>query len=100
MVQILVAIEAVAGNGFRARSGEPFPLTAEGATREEALQKVRDLIRSRLAAGLELVPCELPAGDNPWTAMAGLFHDDPFFETWQQAVADYRRRVNEDPASP
>ena len=97
---ILVAIEPVAGNGFRARSGEPFLLAAEGATRQEALQKVRDLIRSRLADGLELVPCEVPAGDNPWTAMASLFHDDPLFETWQQAVVEYRRQVDEDPASP
>jgi len=99
-MQILVAIERVAGNGFRARSGEPFALTAEGATREEALQKVRDLIRNRLAAGLEVVPFEVPAADNPWAAMAGLFRDDPLFEPWQQAVADYRRQVDEDPASP
>jgi hypothetical protein len=86
--------------GFRARSGEPFALSAEAATREEALQKVRDLMVRQLAAGLEVVPCEVPASDDPWAGVAGLFREDPFFSDWQQAVAEYRRQVHEDPVSP
>ena len=50
-MQIPVLIEPVAPNGFRARSGEPLGLTAEGATREEALQKLRELVTRRIADG-------------------------------------------------
>ena len=34
-MQIPILIEPVAGNGFRSRGGEPFALSADGATREE-----------------------------------------------------------------
>ncbi len=49
-MEIPVLIEPVGPNGFRARSGEPFGLTAEGATREEALQKLREMVQNRIAA--------------------------------------------------
>jgi hypothetical protein len=28
---------------------------------------------------------------NPWLAMAGMFKDDPLFDEWQAAIAEYRR---------
>ena len=53
-MKIPVLIEPVAGNGYRAKSGEPLPLAAEGATRDEAIQKLRDLIDRTLQNGSEL----------------------------------------------
>lgn len=98
-MQIPVLIEPVAGNGFRARSAEPFGLTAEGATSDEALDKLRQEIQNRLTAGARLVSLDVPA-DNPWKAMAGIYKDDPQFDDWQQAIAEYRRQVEEDPDIP
>src|SRR5438874_195671 len=43
-MQISVLIEPVPGNGYRAKGGEPFALSAEGATRGEALARLRDQI--------------------------------------------------------
>ncbi len=41
-MQIPVLIESIAGNGYRARGGEPLPLTADGPTREAALHNLRE----------------------------------------------------------
>jgi hypothetical protein len=54
-MQIPVLIEMLPGQGFRATAGFPFNLTAEGKTRDEALQKVRSLIDGKLTAGTEIV---------------------------------------------
>jgi predicted RNase H-like HicB family nuclease len=96
-MQIPVLIEPVAGNGFRARGSEPFPLTVQGATAEEALQKLRELIQSRLVGGTQVVPLEIPVGEHPLAPFAGMFKDDPLFEEWQKAIAEYRQQADEDP---
>ena len=53
-MDIPVLIEPVAGNGYRAVGVGLAPLTAEGATAEEALHRLRELLASRLAAGARL----------------------------------------------
>ncbi|MCI0462636.1 MAG: hypothetical protein L0Z62_37280 [Gemmataceae bacterium] len=98
-MQIPILIEPVAGNGYRAVGG-PSALTAEGATAEEALENLQGLLGSRLAAGARLVMLEVPGAENPWQKLAGMYHDDPLFDEWRQAMADYRRQVEEDPDSP
>jgi hypothetical protein len=121
-MQIPVLVEKVEGNGYRAR--EVWPLSeggffaAEGATREEALDKLRELIQSRLPDGAELTNLDLGAAaeiqalrkeisnlreqinsmtTNPWERIQGIFKDDPMFDEWQAAIAEYRRQVDEDP---
>jgi len=37
---------------------------------------------------------DLPQRANPWLAGAGMFRDDPLFEEWQRAIAEYRREVD------
>lgn len=115
-------VEKVEGNGYRAR--EVWPLSqggffsAEGATREEALDKLRELIRSRLPNGAELANLDIGTTAevqslrqevatlrdqiqkitaNPWEKIQGIFKDDPMFDEWQAAIAEYRRQVDEDP---
>jgi hypothetical protein len=95
-----VLIEPLAGQGFRAHSGEPLPLTVEGSTLDEVLHKLQELVTNRLAAGARLVPLELPSSDNPWLSMAGMYKDDPQFEDWQMAMAEYRRQVEADQEIP
>src|SRR5438034_1216656 len=91
VMQIPVLVEVVDGNGYRARSGEPFPLCAEGKTHEEAVRKLRKLIEDRLAAGARLVTLEIPTmAPNPWVEFAGMFKDNPEFDEWQKAIAENR----------
>jgi hypothetical protein len=96
-MQIPVLIEQSAENRFLARIGEPFALTAEGATRDEALQNVRQMVESRLANGAELAAIDVPPEENPWVRYAGTLKDDPLFDEWQEAIAEYRRERDADP---
>ncbi len=95
-MQIPILIEPLVGNGFRARSGEPFALTAEGSTREEALQKLQQLINDRRAAGAEVVALEIGPHRLPPPPFAGR-QADPLLEEWKRAKAEYRQQVEDDP---
>lgn len=96
-MQIPVLVQPAENNGYRAHSGEPLPLIAEGATREEALQKLRQLLDGQLRNGTELVSLEVQAEDNPWVTFAGMFKDHPMFEEVTQIMADNRRKDDVDP---
>ena len=96
-MDIPVLIEPVAGNGFRARGCEPFALAAEGATRQEALEKLRTQLEQRLQAGAEIVSLRIQDQGNPWVQFAGMFKDDPYFAEVVDIMAEERRRVDEDP---
>jgi hypothetical protein len=96
-MQIPVLVERVKGNGYRARGNEPFALSARGATREEALTKLRAKIQTRLKNGTEIVGLEMSEQPHPLAEFAGMFKDDPLFEDWQKAIAEYRREVDNDP---
>jgi hypothetical protein len=37
---------------------------------------------------------DLPQCANPWLSGAGMFRDDPLFDEWQRAIAEYRRNVD------
>ena len=92
-MEIDVLIEPVAGNGYRASGASPFAFTAEGATKEEALRKLQDLIKGKLSAGSEVTRLKIPAGDNPWLAMAGMWDpEDPLIKEWKQVMAENRRQ--------
>jgi hypothetical protein len=96
-MQIPVLIERMARNGYRARGMEPFAVSAKGATRAEALAKLRAKIVSRLQKGAELVGLELDAPADPWMPFAGMFKDDPWIDDWKQSIEEYRQKVDEDP---
>lgn len=95
-MEIPVWIERVEQNGYRACAVNGLGLTAEGATRDEAVQRLREAVEKRLAAGAELICLKVPA-NNPVLRAAGIFKDDPLFEEWQQAIAEYRDQVEKDP---
>ena len=101
-MQIPILIEPVAGNGYRSCGGEPFALSAEGATRAEVLAKLQEQLQHRFRDGAELLSLTVPdqLAKNPWTEWAGMLKDDPYFEEWQQAIAENRRRIDNDPGIP
>ena len=96
-MQIPVLVERVKGNGYRARGKEPFVVSARGATRREALAKLRAKIEARLKNGAELVALEVASKPHSLAEFAGMFRDDPMFNDWQKAIADYRQKVDNDP---
>jgi predicted RNase H-like HicB family nuclease len=96
-MQITVLVEPVANNGFRAKAGEPLPVSAEGATPEDALRNLRAELHRLLETGKELRSMDL-APENPWLALAGTHDpDDPIIKQWEQEVAAYRQEVEDDP---
>jgi hypothetical protein len=96
-MQIPVLIESVAGNGFRAQTGAPLTMSAEGTTADEALQRLHEMVNQRLAQGARLVSLGVPDEANPWVQFAGMFKDDPIFEEVCEIMAEQRRQVEEDP---
>jgi hypothetical protein len=99
-MQIPVLVERVKGNGYRARGKDPFAVSARGATREEALAKLRAKIQARLKNGTEIVGLEVGPQPHPLAEFAGMFKDDPDFEDVLKIMADNRKRMNEDPDVP
>jgi hypothetical protein len=99
-MQIPVLVERLKGNGYRARGKEPFVVSARGATREEALAKLRAKIQSRLKNGTEIVGLEVAPERHPLAEYAGMFKDDPDFEDVLKIMAENRKKMNADPNVP
>lgn len=99
-MQVPVLVERVKGNGYRARGKDPFAVSAKGATREEALAKLRAKIETRLKNGTEIVGLEVGQQVHPLAEFAGMFKDDPDFEEVLKIMADNCKRMNEDPDVP
>jgi len=65
---------------------------ASGATREEALKNVRQLLMARLEkAEIVSLEIELPKPEHPWMKFAGMFKDDPDFDEVLADIEAYRR---------
>jgi len=99
-MKIAVLIEPLNGTGFRATGGEPFSITAEGATREEALNALKEAMAMRLKCGAELVSLEVGPQEHPLLKYAGMYmyKEEPLFEEWKQAIEDYRNEIEKDDA--
>jgi predicted RNase H-like HicB family nuclease len=69
----------------------------QGATKEEALNKLRHLLTTRLQ-NTEIVSLdiEIPNSEHPWMKFAGMFKDDPDFEDVLADIKAYRREVDEE----
>ncbi len=69
--------------------------TVTGATRAEALTRLRRAISNRLSR-VEIVPIEVdvPENDHPLAKFAGMFQDDPLFDQFIEDMAAYRRDVD------
>src|SRR5262245_6939988 len=99
-MQIPILIEPIAGNGYRARGAETLALTAEGASQEEALAKLKEKLQARLSGGAVVVPLELSSQPHPLAEFAGMFKDDPWLKEWKKSMAAYRRKVDKDANKP
>ena len=92
--------EGISANHFRAATGQPLRLEVEASTRSEAIEKLRRLIDSRIAAGAEVIDLPIRTEAHPLASFAGLLRNDPLVEPWKQAMAEYRDqndRIRETP---
>jgi hypothetical protein len=87
-----VLVEKVSKKKYRASTSQPVPLESEGATQDEALDRLYALAKKRLANG-QLIQMNLPgpASTNPWTTFAGVWKDHPDFDEFLENIAEYRR---------
>jgi hypothetical protein len=99
-MQIPILIEPIAGNGYRARGGEPLALTAEGASQAESLANLKEKLHARLGGGAVVVSLELPSQPHPLAEFAGMFKGDPLLKEWKKSMAAYRQKVDKDANKP
>ena len=73
--------------------------TATGATKAEALARLRQAIRDRISS-VEIVPLEVDVTENghPLAKFAGMFKDDALFEQFVEDMAAYRREIDSEAA--
>ena len=98
-MHILILIEPIEEGRFRARSGEPFGLSAEGETAEKAAQQLENILRDHLHNGSRLAVLNLgkgsPSSSTTPLLLEPLPDDDWFFQTMQEAIAENRQREDE-----
>jgi hypothetical protein len=94
-VEVAVLIQPVDGAGFRASTGEPLPAAAEGATRAEAIDKLRGLLEARVGTGAELVRLRI-AGPRAVPA-APVWPDDALTRDWLAGITEVRRAADQTP---
>lgn len=92
-MELSVLIQQTEGNGFRAWCGEPVPAEAEGATREEALAKLRAEIESK-TRGVEVVRLHVGVRSAPATPV---WPDDAITADWLAGIAAARQAAGATP---
>lgn len=98
-MHVLILIEPIEGGRFRAKAGEPFGLSGEGQSAEEATQHLKTILRDRLQSGIRLALLDLGNGlPTPTPAalhLETLPDEDWFFQTMRETIAENRQRENE-----
>lgn len=94
-MQIPILIEAIAG-GYRARAGEPFVLSADGVTAQEAARSLEQKLGDRMRSGAQVVFVNIGngtpvAGAPPPLPADDLYKTDWVFRELQEAIAENRR---------
>jgi predicted RNase H-like HicB family nuclease len=91
-----------AENRYTARALALSDVVASGTSEAEAIAALRTVL-AQLQAQSHIVQVDLPvpalANDDPWLRVAGMWADDPTWDVFQQAVADYRTAVDATQAS-
>ena len=101
IMEISVLLEPIENNGYRATMPAPTPLVAEAATREKALELLRELVQGKFSKA-ELIQMEVsvPGEAHSWKGLAGIWKEHPDATGFEQNVKDYRKKVDSDPGRP
>lgn len=98
-MEIEVAINPIAGGRFRGEY-RGFDISAEGATQDEVIDRIRELVNERLAKGSKIVSIPLNPYSHPIMEFAGMFKDDPVADEWIEIMAERRRQIHECDGEP
>lgn len=79
-------------SGFRASTGGPLDLTADGPTADAAVESLRAAVVAKMQTGT--VRTLTVADADVTTALARRIGESPLFEDWVRAVEEYRREHN------
>lgn len=91
-MELPVLIEPIAENGFRAKLGEPFNLVGEGATRQQAMLRLHELLDQRLTSGLEITSISVGNGKPAVAIHGGIWNEnDPDVQEWLRTIEENRR---------
>ena len=72
-------------------------VSVSGATREEALEKLRETLERRLAkAEVVTIEVDAPRDSNPWVRLAGVYKDHPLFDDLLAEMEADRRELDAD----
>ena len=90
---LVVPIDAPPG-WYRATCGPPFSVDAYGPTEDEALKSIGEKLDQLKDGGAKVRMVDFTEG-RPTARRAGIFKDNPLFDRWQEAIAEYRQSVDE-----
>ena len=92
-----ILIETPKSGGYRATALGLPKCQAKGATREIALQNIRELLTVRLSQS-EIVNLKIEVSPpaHPWMQFAGMFETDSQFEEVQADIQAYRQDIDID----
>ena len=98
-MRIPVLIEPLPDHRFRAR-GAAWEISAEGQTSEEALRRLQGELQQRLSSGSQLAfldtdVAQSGTAEHPLARFAGCMKDEPLYDEWQAAVAEYRAQCDQ-----
>lgn len=90
-MKAMILVERVGKQQYRASTAKPIALTAEGRTRQQAVRRLRELLRTRLARA-DVLQTSVPGKpeSNPWLAFAGIWRDHPDFNAFRRRIAEYQ----------
>jgi len=93
-MKIEVVIEPLGGSCFRARTALGW--SAEGATAEDALSRLREILAQKVADCTRFTFIEIPVKQHPLLGLAGTWKGHPLLEDWRRAVEEHRRSADAD----
>ena|SRR5205823_3675281 len=93
-MKIEVVVEPLGGNGYRARTALGW--SAEGATAEDALSRLREILAQKVADCTRFTCIEVPATQHPLLELAGTWKGHPLLDDWRRAVEEHRRSADAD----
>jgi hypothetical protein len=93
-MQFAILVEPTANDSYRASTGAPFDLKVEAPSRDKAVERLRQTMERRLAAGAQLVELNIPSTqEHPLARYVGMFKDNPLLQEWKEAMAEYRNQA-------
>ena len=97
-MNVSVLLEQLNDNAYRASSFVPVLLVAEAETRQQAVGRIREMIRDKLSKS-EVIQVEVSGKDeikDPWQAMIGIWKDNLDAADIEENIREYRKEVDSD----